>query len=1340
MSNNPFDANDNTPQRSQFGRETIGDPNHEPPPRNEGEMLGEFVLEKLLGRGGSGFVYRALDTKAGSKAAFGDPRRCALKVLHIGSPETVVRNRLGFRGMMQVNHRNLVRVYRIHRLGDYTALAMEEVCGETLSKAIVRLKQLPRDQAFATLLSWMRDFAAGLAAMHVAGLIHRDIKPLNLMIDSDGRGRVIDYGLVEKFDIDGVTTQETNFILGTPRYWSPEILYSQKYLPAGDIFALGLVMLETVHYIDAHHDNDGGCHSGDKVQRDHADDVDAELLFSAIDELSDQVPELITETCREMLDRYPSERPTAIRIARLGLPPQPIGYLNAHEPLIGREDVLEQVRNWVDGVFSGRTERLHLSGPSGIGKTRVLDAVIEYIQSKHWGQVFRGRCRAREDAPLQAFEQICDSIANRYSRSDREPIELDPVSAEILWDVFPFLRKTIVGRMELPPPGSLTTRLDSLEAAARFSRQLRKVGPLFIVIDDTQWADQDSLNVMDRLQTTADEIGMGIITVARSTNDRQQIPPHVKIHLGPIADEQVRDCLNRAANTNQVRIDDQTLDELTVAVGGSPFRLQELTYEFRAGGALSQVHLDTVATDRHHRRMDELVGIKGLWQSRFDRLSDDAKQTLLYVVTAGGLVSTEQLGQLTGHGDDVDVAVSELSRLRLIIDDATGGECISIYHDRFADQITLTLTDQDKRRANAAWAALLTERSNDKPSAARIAGHWIAAGQPGRAVSHAILAAEEAERVFAHSEAARWHARVIDHLSGQERMHHIRQAARCYHEADLPVDAARHYSILAEMCDGDQRFDCELHAAVLMLRCGQYAMVRERLTRFAIELGLPRPKSPSLARANLLLQSVRSKRGRQDLLRSLLSLDDACNTTDSNTTDSNRARSEAAPLIDTAASNDTTVRQPFELCLALIRPLAMYDNLYAGELSMAASRLARQVGTISQRIHVAVGEAVFGTYNHGPARSESENILNRLVGIADRHGDSRARGDVRAGLAFAHLNAGRWVDVDESVGASIECYEQTRCSHRFEVAHVQWVGLWADWITGQWQRMSSRSESMFDEAIRRNDLFQQQMCTGGLGGNALLVRGRLNELKTLREKNASAVVMKPGEVVHFMHGLGMTQQAIYEADFQTAWQRQISCELDLSRLPLKSMQIFRVLSLATGALIGLHHLLEPNSMGRRGDCVARGHHPVGWESVIRSRTLALRHEQMPFACMIADLYDGLLNQHAYVRGGNEMYRRLASEQLQRAQVNAGALGLRPFRWAAGDAIAAAAAGAFDGDGNGAGDGDGGQDSQQSFFSSSGVLVDRLRASGVADPDRLARLYTVPAVTGGHNPLAPAESS
>ncbi len=219
MSDDAFDIfhdpSKETNFRWQREKETLGGSAlHGPPPWNEGDQLHDFVLEKLLGRGSSGFVYRAMDVKTN--------RHCALKLLTDGSPDDLLRNKLGFRRMMSIEHPNLLRVDRIYQLGTHIALSMDEIEGATLKQALQDFKALEAKEAYQRLLVLLRDYASGLAMMHANGYIHRDIKPDNLMVDRDGRGRVIDYGLVDSFELDQETYGARGFLLGTPHYFAPK--------------------------------------------------------------------------------------------------------------------------------------------------------------------------------------------------------------------------------------------------------------------------------------------------------------------------------------------------------------------------------------------------------------------------------------------------------------------------------------------------------------------------------------------------------------------------------------------------------------------------------------------------------------------------------------------------------------------------------------------------------------------------------------------------------------------------------------------------------------------------------------------------------------------------------------------------------------------------------------------------------------------------------------------------------------------------------------------------------------------------------------------------------------
>ena len=123
------DPSKETSLRIEDDKETLrerGKASHSP--WNEGDCLDGFLLEKKLGSGSSGVVFRAFDTTT--------ERRCALKLLKSCSPDELLRNKLGFRRMMPIAHPNLLRVDRIYQLGSCIALSMEEVKGVTFSEAI----------------------------------------------------------------------------------------------------------------------------------------------------------------------------------------------------------------------------------------------------------------------------------------------------------------------------------------------------------------------------------------------------------------------------------------------------------------------------------------------------------------------------------------------------------------------------------------------------------------------------------------------------------------------------------------------------------------------------------------------------------------------------------------------------------------------------------------------------------------------------------------------------------------------------------------------------------------------------------------------------------------------------------------------------------------------------------------------------------------------------------------------------------------------------------------------------------------------------------------------------
>ena len=194
---------------------------------------GRYLVQAKIASGGTSTVYRGLDVRL--------DRPVALKVMdsrYAGDDQFLTRFQLEARTVARLKHPGLVAVYDHGLDGRHPFLVMELIEGGTLRELLAERGPMPPHAVVAVL----RPVLGGLAAAHRAGLVHRDVKPENVLISDDGDVKIADFGLVRAVAAAGITS--ANVILGTAAYLSPEQVREGNASPQSDVYSTGIVTYE----------------------------------------------------------------------------------------------------------------------------------------------------------------------------------------------------------------------------------------------------------------------------------------------------------------------------------------------------------------------------------------------------------------------------------------------------------------------------------------------------------------------------------------------------------------------------------------------------------------------------------------------------------------------------------------------------------------------------------------------------------------------------------------------------------------------------------------------------------------------------------------------------------------------------------------------------------------------------------------------------------------------------------------------------------------------------------------------------------------------------------------
>ena len=196
-------------------------------------LSGRYKLEAKLGSGGMSTVYLARDTTL--------DRQVAVKVMHREMSEQadqLQHFRQEARAVAKLSHPNVVAVIDAGEDGGHPYIIFEYVEGETLKQRINRIGALDPQEA----LAYAIEIARGLTVAHARQMVHRDIKPQNVLIDAEGRAKLTDFGISRQLEQDGMTA--TGRVLGTTDYVAPEQAMGHPVDQRSDVYSLGVVLYE----------------------------------------------------------------------------------------------------------------------------------------------------------------------------------------------------------------------------------------------------------------------------------------------------------------------------------------------------------------------------------------------------------------------------------------------------------------------------------------------------------------------------------------------------------------------------------------------------------------------------------------------------------------------------------------------------------------------------------------------------------------------------------------------------------------------------------------------------------------------------------------------------------------------------------------------------------------------------------------------------------------------------------------------------------------------------------------------------------------------------------------
>jgi tetratricopeptide (TPR) repeat protein/energy-coupling factor transporter ATP-binding protein EcfA2 len=757
-----------------------------------GSRLHHYEIVGPLGAGGMGQVYVAEDLQL--------RRRVALKVLPpdaTDDPDRVWRFEQEAHAASALSHPNIVTVYGLGCEPGGRYIAMELVDGKTLRELV------ERSVAIEAVVRIGRQIASALYAAHTAGITHRDLKPENIMVRADGYVKVLDFGLARLAPAAGdhsraVTAGATvpGTVLGTVWYMSPEQARGEAVTPAGDIFSFGLVLYELAT----------GTHP-------FAASSPLQVSQGILSEdalppgrLNPEIPDALGSLILRMLQRDPRARPTSADVEReLDELFRPTGAAISRPDVnrsvtVGRTVELAHLHAALQRIGQGRGEILAIAGEAGSGKSTLVEQFLTEIATRpEQYRIARGQCSERL-AGSEAYGAWLDALSDLIL-DGRGGI------ARVMKLIAPtwYLRiapaaaiDTSTEHLRHEPQAASQDRLK--REVAGFLQDISRSSPLVLFLDDMQWADQSTLELLAYVADRMTDLSILVIVTHRPSETLVSKHPFHQIKLDLQSRNVCREVMVSSLSESNV---DELLEatfpehnfppELSARIHtrtqGHPLFVADILRDLRESGAAARQdgrwilmeQLDIVARDLP-------ASVRSMIDRKLSRLDQDDRRLLAAASVQGDAFDSAVVAAaLVRDPADVEERLDVLERVHALVRlvdehefaDRTLSSRYRFTHVLYQSALFDTLRPTRRAQIALGLAQALERHVGEQVGsvAADLALMFETARAFDRAADYFRLAAQNALQLFAAREAVALADRALTMIGqGQpDRTHHERE-------------------------------------------------------------------------------------------------------------------------------------------------------------------------------------------------------------------------------------------------------------------------------------------------------------------------------------------------------------------------------------------------------------------------------------------------------------------------------------------------------------------------------------------------------------------------------------